>query len=167
MKKNNKFKIVKFDPLTSSYSAKDIQQLTMLMYGLVEQEDKLFEATMRTHYGFEDRFHDITSRNELYYNYILARDAVTDDIVGFLSYLPVNKHEKIENRSMSIHWLYVLPSYRCIGIAGKMIAEILEEAKEGKASICISCAANNQNAYKLYKKLGFNDYLHSMILVNS
>lgn len=64
----------------------------------------------------------------------------------------------------SIHYLYVLENYRNQGIASALLQEIVTRCQKLKIKdININTYVDNKIAHHLYTKLGFNDFVITLV----
>jgi len=90
----------------------------------------------------------IIESNDLDNNYYILLD--NDIIVGYINYCI---DEEYENTIM-INQLFILREYRNKGLATKLINNLFEEYKD--FNFCLGVVESNENAKRLYNKLGFN-----------
>lgn len=86
-------------------------------------------------------------------------------IIGFVfATFPREQTFEVQEPFSVINDLYVLPDFRGKGIGSKLLEECLRKAKaEGFKAVRLSVLRGDENAIKLYEKLGFKVFMHSMI----
>lgn len=119
-----------------------------LLTKLMRDESK-YDKTLDNDYVVKDYFKNIIKKP----NHILLCYEEDNTIVGYIYLKPLTEGSKIA----FINGLFVEEEYRGKGIATKLIDEAIKIAKENYNYIEINVMYNNEVAYKIYKKLGFND----------
>ena len=91
--------------------------------------------------------------------------AEQNNIIGFLS-LQIKKNPALvkEKKQGYIYNLYVKPKFRNKSIGKKLIKQSMDWMKsQGIREIFLSVYDHNPRAKKLYRKLGFKDYMMEML----
>jgi ribosomal protein S18 acetylase RimI-like enzyme len=60
--------------------------------------------------------------------------------------------------TIDINQIFILPEYQGKGIGRKIIYDIIKNGKESHKTICLQVLKCNENAKRLYIKLGFKKY---------
>ncbi|HDJ25963.1 MAG TPA: GNAT family N-acetyltransferase [Candidatus Bathyarchaeota archaeon] len=82
------------------------------------------------------------------------------ELVGFVLFAERESALKSPYRRAVIYDLYVKPEWRRKGVATRLMGAALERLKaKGIDLVTVSVAASNQVAFKLYKKLGFQEFM--------
>jgi len=84
--------------------------------------------------------------------------------VGFVSAtLPREQTFEVAQSFGVINDLYVLPEFRRKGIGKRLLEECMNRLRtEGFKAVRLSVLPGDENAIRLYQKLGFRIFLHSM-----
>lgn len=129
-----------------------MEQISIISYSeqykkqLLNLIDLFYKETIKQYNKININY--IIESNDLDNNYYILLD--NDIIVGYINYCI---DEEYENTIM-INQLFILREYRNKGLATKLINNLFEEYKD--FNFCLGVVESNENAKRLYNKLGFN-----------
>lgn len=77
-----------------------------------------------------------------------------------------NSHKYKSTIVCSIDDFYVSEKFRKQGLGKKLLEKLFQSYKNKCSYFIISAFGSNRNAYKFYKKMGFQELMHEMIIAS-
>ena len=59
---------------------------------------------------------------------------------------------------LEVEEIQILPGYQNQGFGGKVLEAVIEQARSSGKDVYLSLGLKNESAYRLYKRLGFEEY---------
>ncbi len=133
----------------------------------ISEEDvsELVNVYIESYKGLEEYAYTHPKDVKSYINWLMKRDPegvwkaeLNGKTVGFIA-VDSNWYSKRENGKVgAIHEVVVLPEYRCMGIGTRLVSMALDYfRRKGLSMAELWVGDENEDAIKLYKKMGFKE----------
>ena len=115
------------------------------------QDERQYDSYINSDFVVKDYYQNIINKEDhLLYGYF-----INNEMVGYIYLKPIIVDNK---KGYLIDALYVLDAYRRQGIGESLVKYGIDLIKDKVDFVDISVMSNNIAAFKLYEKIGFNNF---------